>query len=212
MTEEEARATIAAMPGVSRETLARLDAFARAVVAENANQNLISAGTVPHIWHRHLLDSAQLVALADGADPMLPWLDLGSGPGFPGLVVAIITGRDTILVEARRRRAEFLADQVRALGLSKVEVVKRQLESVPTRPVSVISARAFAPLPKLLQLAHRFAHEKTRWLLPKGRGAREELETIRGSWQGVFHVKPSRTDPDAAILVASGVVPGKGRA
>jgi len=139
----------------------------------------------------------------------LPWLDLGTGAGFPGMVIAILADFPVILVESRRKRFEFLERQVDALGLDNVTVHGGRLETLATREVGVISARAFAPLPKLFGLAHRFSTEKTRWLLPKGRSAREELESVRSSWQGVFHVEPSLTDAEAAIIVATGVSPRK---
>lgn len=211
MNDRLARAWIEDNLDVSRETVDRLQHFADAVIAENDRQNLISKATIPHIWQRHILDSAQLLMLAGDRDKALPWLDLGTGAGFPGMVIGILSSQPMLLVEARRRRAEFLNEQAIQLGLDHVTIVPTRLESLQSRTVSVISARAFAPLPRLLELAHRFAHEKTMWLLPKGRSAREELESARASWQGEFNVKSSLTDPDAAILVARGVSPKKGR-
>lgn len=208
MTEDEARAWLAETLDVSRETMGKLEAFADAVVAENERQNLISVATIPQIWARHIVDSAQLLAL-DDAHGEGPWLDLGSGPGFPGIVIAILQSRPVILVESRRKRFEFLAETARMLGLDHVSVHGGRLETLPSRPVSTITARAFAPLPKLLDLAHRFSTEKTLWLLPKGRSAREELESVRSAWHGAFHVKPSITDAEAAIIVATGVSPRK---
>lgn len=209
MTEKEARDWLVHHCHVSRETMARLAAFVSAVIAENERQNLISAATIPEIWSRHIVDSAQLLKLCPEPHSALPWLDLGTGAGFPGMVIAILTDIPVIVVESRRKRFEFLARQVEALGLANVTVHGGRLETFVTRKVGVISARAFAPLPKLLELAHRFSTEKTCWLLPKGRSAREELESVRSSWQGVFHVEPSLTDADAAIIVATGVSPRK---
>lgn len=211
MDESFARAWIENNLNVSRETVDRLQHFAKAVIAENDRQNLISKATIAHIWQRHILDSAQLLTLADDRDQTLPWLDLGTGAGFPGMVIAILSQQPILLVEARRRRAEFLSEQAGQLGLDHVTIIPTRLESLQSQNMSAISARAFAPLPRLLELAHRFAHEKTVWLLPKGRSAREELETARASWQGEFNVKSSLTDPDAAILVARAVSPKKGR-
>ena len=208
MTEDEARAWLAERCAVSRETEDRLESFVRAVFAENEHQNLISAATVPHVWSRHVVDSAQLLHLRP-ADSNVPWLDLGTGAGFPGMVIAIMADFPVILVESRRKRFEFLRSQAEALGLDNAIVHAGRLETLATREVGVISARAFAPLPRLFQLAHRFSTEKTCWLLPKGRSVREELESVRSSWQGVFHVKPSLTDAEAAIIVATGVSPRK---
>jgi 16S rRNA (guanine527-N7)-methyltransferase len=211
MTEATARAWLVDVLGVSRETLDRLALFAAAVISENDRQNLVSAATIPTIWDRHILDSAQLVPMLGDVQLTHPWLDLGTGAGFPGIVIAILLDHPVILVESRRKRFEFLSAQCTALGLSHVRIHGGALEALETHATSVISARAFAPLGKLITLAHRFAHEKTLWLLPKGRSAREELESVQSSWQGVFHVEPSLTDPEAAIIVASGVSPRKSK-
>lgn len=209
MIEAEAKDWLVRHCHVSRETMTRLAGFAAAVIAENEHQNLISAATIPEIWSRHIVDSAQLLRLRPEPHSALPWLDLGTGAGFPGMVIAILADIPVILVESRRKRFEFLAGQAEALGLDNVTVHGGRLETLETRSVGVISARAFAPLPKLFVLAHRFSTEKTCWLLPKGRSAREELESVRSSWQGVFHVEPSLTDAEAAIIVATGVSPRK---
>ena len=111
-----------------------------------------------------------------------------------------------ILVESRRLRADFLRRAAALLGLeSRVEILCSKVETVPPRPVDVISARAFAPLPRLLDLAERFSTPGTVWILPKGRNAKSELEAARSSWQGDFRLEPSLTDADAWIIVASGV-------
>ena len=208
MTQDEARAWLAERCAVSRETEDRLESFVRAVIAENEHQNLISAATLPHVWSRHVVDSAQLLHLRP-ADSSLPWLDLGTGAGFPGMIIAIMADFPVILVESRRKRFEFLRSQAEALGLDNAIVHAGRLETLATREAGVISARAFAPLSRIFELAHRFSTEKTCWLLPKGRSVREELASAASSWQGVFHVKPSLTDAEAAIIVASGVSPRK---
>ena len=209
MTEDDARAWLVDHCAVSRETSERIEAFARAVLIENGHQNLISAATEPHIWARHIVDSAQLWMLRPKRPSIPAWLDLGTGAGFPGMVIAILGDLPVILVEARRKRFEFLSRQVECLRLGNVAIHRGRLEMLQTQPVGVISARAFAPLPRLFALAHRFSTNETVWLLPKGRSVREELESARASWQGVFHVEPSLTDAEAAILVATGVRPRK---
>ncbi len=208
MTEAEAHDWLVERFGVSRETYARLKSFVAALIEENSRQNLISASTVSHIWARHIVDSAQLLTL-QSTKPNSLWLDLGTGAGFPGIVIAILSERPVLLVESRRKRFQFLAEQAEALGLANVHVHGGRLETLETKIAGVISARAFAPLPKLMTLAHRFSQKDTVWLLPKGQSVREELESVRGSWQGAFHVKPSLTDADAAIIVATGVSPRK---
>ena len=214
MTEDEAKQWLVDQFDVSRETMATLQGIADAVIAENDHQNLISAATIPAMWDRHIVDSAQLLLhLDDGSrGNQMPWMDLGTGAGFPGLVAAaLLPHRPTLLVESRRRRFEFLRDTAKVLGLTNVMVHGGRLETLESRPVGVISARAFAPLPKLLDLAHRFSRNGTIWLLPKGRGARDELESVTSSWHGVFHVEQSITDADAAIIVASDVSPRKSK-
>ncbi len=207
LTEDEARSWLNVQPFVSRETLKQLEALVAAVVEANASQNLISAASVNSIWSRHVVDSAQLLGLAP-ANQVLPWLDLGTGAGFPGLVIAALRPEQpVILVESRRLRHEFLSRTVDAMGLINVTVHGGALESLQDCAVGLISARAFAPLPKLLSLAHRFSRKKTLWLLPKGRNAQEELASIKTSWQGSFHVEQSITDTESAIIVAKSVQP-----
>lgn len=203
MTEDEAKAWLRDHLSVSRETEERLAAFAALVAEENERQNLVSAATIPHIWSRHILDSAQLLALADQRSGA--WLDLGSGPGFPGIVIAILTGGAVHLVEERKGRVAFLERACAALGLEQARVHGCKVERLAIPPVDIITARAFAPLGKLFTLAHSFSTQKTLWLLPKGKSAHAELASVRGTWQGVFHVKQSITDAEAAIITATGV-------
>ncbi len=204
MTEDDAKAWLTDHLHVSRETMAMLDAFRAMVIAEAAHQNLISAASIDQFWARHIVDSAQLLSLLP-IDRPRSWLDLGTGAGFPGIVIAILADAPITFVESRRKRVDFLAEAVEQLGLSHVTLAGSRLELVPSAPFGVITARAFAPLPKLLDLAHRFSVNETIWVLPKGKSAREELESLGQSWQGVFHVKQSVTDPEAAIIVGSGV-------
>lgn len=203
MTEEEAQAWLRESLAVSRETWEKLDAFRGLLLAENEAQNLISRATVPHVWARHIVDSAQLITLAQSRGR--GWLDLGSGPGLPGIVLAILSDDPVHLVEMRKGRVAFLETAASTLGLRHVQVHGCKVEALRIAPVDVITARAFAPLGKLFALAHRFSTAKTCWVLPKGKSARTELESVAGTWQGVFHVKHSLTDPDSDILVAEGV-------
>lgn len=209
MTEEEAQQWLVSALHVSRETLDRLAAYRDLVLVETAHQNLIARSTFDVFWARHVVDSAQLLVHAQGAAPG-PWLDLGSGAGLPGIVLALISDRPVHLVEERRGRIAFLNRVVEALGLTHVAVHGCKVEALRLAPVAIITARAFAPLPKLLALGHRFSTPETLWLLPKGRSAREEVEKLRGAWHGRFHVEQSITDADAAILVARQVKKGKG--
>ncbi|WP_247594717.1 16S rRNA (guanine(527)-N(7))-methyltransferase RsmG [Sphingopyxis sp. PAMC25046] len=209
VTEDEARAWIGAAFSPTVDQWAQLDRFAQMLIAENDRQNLIAASTIPTIWVRHIADSAQLLALDTEGEGL--WVDLGSGPGLPGLVVAILSARPMLLVESRKRRCEFLRAVADELELGHVEVAEAPLERVETRPAATISARAFAPLDKLIDLSARFSTESTRWLLPKGRNAVKELALLPEAWQRMFHVEQSRTDAESQILVGRGKIAAKQR-
>lgn len=202
MTEEEARGWVRERYGVPRETsLAR---FADLLIAANARQNLISASTIDAIWTRHLVDSAQLLPLAEGAEAG-PWIDVGSGAGLPGMAIALLDeGRPMLLVEPRARRAAFLRETADALGIGdRVTVVASRIESwKPETRAAVVSARAVAELSALFQSTGHCTDSSTVWLLPKGRGAHSEVAAARRAWQGVFHVEPSITQPDSGIVIA----------
>jgi 16S rRNA (guanine527-N7)-methyltransferase len=203
MTEEEAQEWLRSTMHVSRETMDQLTQFAAYLTREAASQNLVSASTLDHIWARHIVDSAQLLTLLPN-DSWRNWLDLGSGAGFPGIVIAVLTGKPVTLLESRARRIEYLQRALEMLGLEKnVDVAGMPLEKFKTKQYAVISARAFAPLPRLLTGAARFSTENTFWLLPKGRNAATELAEAQKSWDLMFHVKQSITDPDAGILVGN---------
>lgn len=205
--EDGARRWLTEDLAVSRETLAALERLADFVVAEAAHQNLVSASTLAHMWQRHIADSAQLLRFAR-PQPDEHWIDLGSGAGFPGLVIALIAPCRVTLVESRGLRIAYLQRAIAHLGLAgRVTVAGMPLERLPTVAADYISARAFAPLPRLIEGAGRFSTENTCWLLPKGRNARAELESVTAAWQHVFHVEQSLTDSDAAILVGRGCVP-----
>jgi 16S rRNA (guanine527-N7)-methyltransferase len=181
-----------------------LEAFVRFLATENQRQNLVSEASLSRVWSRHILDSAQLVHFAP--QQARTWLDLGSGAGFPGLVVAMLRRSNTTLVESRRLRADFLRRAAALLGVEEwAEILCARAETLPGRPFEVISARAFAPLERLLALGERFSTAETRWILPKGRNAKSELDAARSSWQGDFRLEPSLTDPDARIVIASEV-------
>ncbi|SBV34739.1 Ribosomal RNA small subunit methyltransferase G [uncultured Sphingopyxis sp.] len=208
-SQDEARSWLERTFAPTAGQWARFDRFAQMLIAENDQQNLIAASTIPTIWVRHIADSAQLLALDRGGEGL--WVDLGSGPGLPGLVVAILSERPMLLVESRKRRCEFLRAVADELGLGHVEVAEAPLERVETRPAATISARAFAPLDRLIDLSARFSTESTRWLLPKGRNAVKELALLPEAWQRMFHVEQSRTDTESRILVGEGRIGAKQR-
>ena len=208
MTQTEAIAWLKTCLHVSRETLDTLETFVEFLKREAESQNLISASTLDHIWSRHIVDSAQLLLFTDASARQNDWLDLGSGAGFPGLVIALLTNYNVTLVESRARRIEYLQRAVEMLDLThRVRVAGVALERLETAPYSVISARAFAPLPKLFDLAARFATNNTLWLLPKGRNAQAEWDSTQAQWDGNFRIMDSATDQEAGILV--GTLSGK---
>ena len=191
------------MNDVSRETQARLERYAQLLVAENAHQNLIGKSTVTEVWDRHIADSAQLVRFAPRPDSS--WLDIGSGAGLPGMVIAILTQGPVTLVEPRKLRADFLQRTAGALGLAdRVSVHAVKAERITGR-FDVITARAVASLAALLRISHHLSTDKTIWVLPKGKSAQTELAEARQAWQGEFRLEPSETSGEAAILVAAGV-------
>jgi 16S rRNA (guanine527-N7)-methyltransferase len=205
-SEEQARSWLNDELNVSRETFESLSAFVDFLKAENERQNLVAKATLGQAWNRHIADSAQLLRLVP--DETGTWLDLGSGAGFPGLIVAALSTHSVTLVESRRLRVDFLRRGGEILGVEdRVEIIGTPLERVLPRPFRFISARAFAPLDRLLALAHPFSTEKTRWILPKGRSAKSELEAVQSTWQGDFRLEQSLTDADAQIIVAEGVRP-----
>lgn len=208
-SEDRARAWIDEAFAPTRRQWDQLGQFAALLIAETEKQNLISASTIPNLWVRHIADSAQLLSFDDAGDGL--WLDLGSGAGLPGLVVAILRERPVVLVESRKLRCGFLRDAAQAIGLDHVDVIEAPLERVETRAATTISARAFAPLDRLIDLSARFSTESTRWLLPKGRNAVKELALLPQPWQNLFHVEQSRTDADSQILVGTGKIPAKQR-
>jgi 16S rRNA (guanine527-N7)-methyltransferase len=183
---------------VSRETLARLETFADLLTRWTRRINLVSPGSLPELWHRHIADSAQLPGLAP--PEAATWLDLGSGGGLPGLVVAALRpGTAVTLVESDRRKAAFLRNAAFEMGVS-VTVLARRIEDLPAGTPDVLSARALAPLPRLLPLAARCAGPETVLLLPKGARAESELTAASADWHTAVEVIPSRTDRDGVIL------------
>jgi 16S rRNA (guanine527-N7)-methyltransferase len=202
VTESEARAWIESRYGPAK--LALLDRYVSALLAANQSQNLIGKSSEPSIWSRHVLDSAQLERFAPDART---WLDVGSGPGLPGLVLAVLTGKPTLLVEPRRRRVEFLNQIREELGLAEARIQQAMVERVSGERFAAVTARAYATLPEIFASTVRLTNRSTIWVLPKGRSAERELAEARKTWQGVFHVEQSLSDGEARIIVASGVGP-----
>ncbi|MBA4163728.1 MAG: 16S rRNA (guanine(527)-N(7))-methyltransferase RsmG [Erythrobacter sp.] len=203
--EDGARRYVAAMADTSADTNAmdRLDRLVAALLEENQRQNLISRPSEAAIWLRHIADSAQLLRFVP-RETFGPWLDLGTGAGFPGLVIAVLRpDQPVVLVESRPLRAQWLSRMASELALDHCRIEARRIEAVEAFAARVISARAFAPLPRLLDLSARFSTAETSFLLPKGRSAAQELSALPAGARALFHVEQSLTDPDAGIIVST---------
>jgi len=191
----------AARRDVSRETFEKLECFAALLIAENERQNLIAVASIPELWTRHIMDGAQLLGMTSGEGS---WCDIGSGPGLPGLIIAILGGRPMTLNEPRKLRAEFLRHVVAELDLTDTVVAECKVERLAGK-FDVITARAVARLDKLFSMACHLAHSETKWVLPKGERAQSELDEARETWQGSFRLVPSLTHPASAIVIAEHV-------
>lgn len=197
----------AAAAGASPETLRKLMIFDALLLETNARHNLVAASTVPDRWRRHYLDSAQIFAALAPATRTL--VDLGSGAGFPGLVLAAM-GEDRFhvkLVESIRKKAAFLSTAAAAMGLSNVEVIPERIESLSLSPPDAITARALAPLAKLLAYAHEIAGEKTACYFLKGQDVGAELTEASKYWSMEVEQRPSLTAPAARLIIVRHFAP-----
>ncbi|MFA5122846.1 16S rRNA (guanine(527)-N(7))-methyltransferase RsmG [Zavarzinia sp.] len=183
---------------VSRETLERLAAYADLLVKWQSKINLVGPATLPDLWQRHFLDSAQLYPLLPEKRP-LRLVDLGSGAGFPGLVLAILGAGDVHLVESDQRKCAFLREAAR-ITQTAVTIHALRIETLAPLEADVITARALAPLEKLLDWAapHRTAH--TIHLIPKGKEAEAELTQASRRFTLEVERHRSLTDPAATIF------------
>lgn len=190
---------------VPRETEGRLREFVALLLRWNARINLTAERDEATIWRRHVLDSLQLAPLVPRTEGAL--VDLGSGAGFPGLMLALTTGRETHLVEADRRKSAFLIEAARVLALSCVRIHPTRIEAATLPPAAILTARALAPLTALLPHAHRILAPGGVALFPKGRTAEQELTDAGAAW--IMHIErfTSRTDPAATILRLSEIHP-----
>lgn len=186
---------------VSRETVARLKCYVGLLEDWNARHNLVSAASLADVWRRHVWDSAQIAPLIPEASSSL--VDLGSGAGFPGLILAILlrarpTFR-TVLFEATRKKCEFLEAAAKTADVS-VEVRNARIEAATPEPFDVVTARACAPLTKLLGYAGRFQGPRTTSLFLKGQSVDVELTEVHKSWRMNLIRHQSQTDPSGTIL------------
>ena len=188
----------AARTNVSRETLARLRTYADLLADWNARHNLVAKSTLPDLWHRHFWDSAQLLPLIPQTARTLA--DLGSGAGFPGLVLAVLRPDLRVtLHEATTKKCAFLQAAADRMSLG-VEIRNVRLEDEPRQPFDVVTARALAPLSLLLGYAHRFTGPNTVCLFLKGQNVGLELTEAAKYWNMKASQVPSQTDPSAAIV------------
>jgi 16S rRNA (guanine527-N7)-methyltransferase len=184
---------------VSRETLARLKAYVGLLEDWNARHNLVSAASLDDVWRRHIWDSAQLVRFVP--ETALTLADLGSGAGFPGLVLAeLLRGRVRVtLFEATTKKCRFLEAVRDRLGLDVV-IRNERVEDAEKQPFDAVTARACAPLDKLLSYAQHFAGPRTTCLFLKGQNVGSELTQARKFWQMKVQQHPSLTDPSGVVL------------
>ena len=200
-TEAAAREYIRSRWG--ERAVADCEVLAECLRRESAIQNLVSTASLDYTWVRHIADSAQLlehVSRKTGS-----WIDIGSGAGFPGLVVAILR-RDwrVTLVEPRRLRIAWLQAMCERLQLDNCTLIQAKAEKCQIAAQDAISARAVGTLADLLEMTQRMGHTQSRWIFAKGRNALDEIEALPRSIssQFVFHVKHSLTAVDAHIIVA----------
>ena len=190
------------MPDVSRETRDRLDRYADILLRWNQRINLVSPHDLPHLWSRHIADSLQLAQMIPPGPVSL--VDMGSGGGFPGLVIACATDAQVTLIESDQRKAAFLREAARVAGV-KVRICAQRLETADVPPAQVVTARALAPLSRLLEWGTRFLRPDGFCLFLKGRNAEDELTTASADWHMATTRIPSRTNTDGVILELSDI-------
>lgn len=187
---------------VSRETVARLQVFVELLVKWNAAINLVSKNTIGQVWSRHIADSVQVFEFGSTARN---WVDLGSGGGFPGIVVAILSAElapqmTVTLVEADQRKAAFLRQINQSLGLAAT-VISDRIEAIDPLKADIVSARALAPLPQLCAFASRHLAVDGKGVFLKGKSAASEIAKARADWNFLVESHASATDPAAVVLV-----------
>ncbi|MBM9401269.1 16S rRNA (guanine(527)-N(7))-methyltransferase RsmG [Gluconacetobacter azotocaptans] len=180
----------------SPELRRRLDLFAEILTRWNGRINLVSPRDLPHLWDRHIADSLQLASLIP---PGVRLADMGSGGGFPGLIVAMATDADVTLIESDVRKAAFLREAARLVGV-RATIVAQRIERADIAPVQVVTARALAALPQLLDWATRFLSPDGFCLFLKGRNVEDELTSAAADWHMAISRLPSRTNADGTIL------------
>jgi len=190
---------------VSRETLSALNRYVLMLKDWQNKLNLVGPATLPDAWRRHVLDSAQLFPMIEKPEETV-WMDMGSGAGFPGLVMAIMGVGEVHLVESIAKKCRFLEAVVDALALQdRVIIHNERLEAMQRFKADVISARALAKLTQLFDWGHPFAASSTRWLLLKGQDVETELAEAEQKWAFEYKLHASLSDPRGRIVEAWGV-------
>ena len=184
---------------VSRETQERLEVFVALLKKWNTHINLVSSGDIQKIWERHILDSVQIVPLLRGQKH---FIDMGSGGGFPGVVIGLVTGIPGILIEAHQKKVAFLREAIRVTE-ANLTVIGERLERVKIDPAPVVTARALAPLKKLLDWACPFLTPHGMGLFLKGQQVAEEIKEAQHHWQMRVDIYPSLLSSEGTLLKVS---------
>ena len=199
------RADFATTYDVPRETMERLDTYAMMLADWHTRMNLVGPSTLDTVWTRHFADSAQLVSLAPAPSDATIWIDIGSGAGFPALVLALLCPGQFHLVEATAKKCKFLEAVAEAIGVTdKVVVHNARIEALPAIDAAILTARACASLTQLFDWGLRHGKSAT-WLLLKGQTAAEEVAVARDRFRFDAALIPSRTDERGRIVVARDV-------
>lgn len=194
-------------PPISPPALVRLDRFVELLRKWNSAINLVSQNSLGAVWERHILDSVQVFRAVPNAAGL--WVDLGSGAGFPGVVIAILAaeyapGFSVTLVEGDQRKAEFLRVVSRETQIG-ITVIAERIEAIAPLGADIVSARALAPLSQLCAFADRHLQSDGLAVFPKGATSAEEVRAARQHWRFGLEAVPSRTDPTASILLLRGI-------
>ncbi|MEO3477040.1 16S rRNA (guanine(527)-N(7))-methyltransferase RsmG [Phaeobacter sp. CAU 1743] len=191
---------------VSRETLDRLKIFEQVLLKWNPKINLVSRNSLDDLWTRHIIDSVQVFRCVS---PPNHWVDIGSGGGLPGVIVAIMAAEESpntkvTLIESDQRKSAFLRTAARECG-AKLTVISKRIEQADPQNADVLSARALADLSLLLEFSERHLSPTGTALFPKGANWKKEVDNARQRWRFDFEPITSLTEPDAVVLKIEGV-------
>lgn len=197
LPEDTHAESIARFLNVSRETQEKLSIYVALLVKWQAHINLVSSKTLPQIWHRHILDSAQLLRYLPSKPSII--MDMGSGAGLPGVILAILTDHEIHLVESDSRKVSFMRTALRETGTNAI-LHEQRMESLPAIQPDIITARALAPLAQLISLSERQHHDQLHYLFLKGREVKQELTALPSYPKLESELFPSLTDSESSIV------------